>query len=165
MPKDIHQTVTFDAKPAQIYRALIDSKLHAAFTASPAKIDDKVGGSFTAYDKYISGVNAELVKGVRIVQAWRAADWPTGAWSVVRFELAPAGTGQTKLTFSQHGVPDDHHASITQGWKDFYWTRLSKWLGEKSATRARPARTTPAQPARTTHAQPARGAKKKAKRK
>jgi activator of HSP90 ATPase len=136
MAKDIHQTVTFDATPADIYKALIDPKQHAAFTGSPAKNDGKVGSSFSAHGDYINGVNVELVKGVHIVQAWRGANWPTGAWSVVRFELSPAGTGQTKLSFSQHGVPDDHHKPISQGWKSRYWTPLAAWLDSRRTKRA-----------------------------
>lgn len=133
MAKDISQTVTFDATPAVVYRALVDAKQHAAFTGERATNDGKVGGAFSAYDGYIVGFNVELSKGNRIVQAWRANDWPEGAWSIVRFDLVPAGTGRTRVDFCQHGVPDQNHKAITRGWKDFYWTRLGPWLAQKSA--------------------------------
>lgn len=132
MARDITQTTTFDATPAVIYRALVDAKHHAAFTQSRAQNDGKVGGTFAAYDGYIVGFNVELAKGKRIVQAWRANDWKEGAWSVVRFELEPAGTGRTRLTLTQHGVPEENHKSINQGWKDFYWTPLGAWLAARA---------------------------------
>jgi len=132
MAKDIRQTVTFDAKPAVIYRALLDSKQHSAFTKAPAKIDPKVGGIVSAHGGYISGVNVELTKGVRIVQAWRGKNWPNGAWSVAVFDLRPAGTGQTKLTFTQHGVPDDQLKAIESGWQERYWKPLKAWLKQGS---------------------------------
>lgn len=135
MAEDIRQTVIFDAKPGVIYRALLDAKQHAAFTGSPATCDPRPGGEFTAWGGYIRGFNVELDKGVRIVQAWRGANWPEGAWSVVRFELAPAGTGQTRLRFSQSGVPAKEVKAISQGWKDRYWTPLGQWLA-RSAKRA-----------------------------
>ncbi len=72
MAKDITQTVTFDATPAVVYRALVDAKQHALMTGSRATNDGKVGGTFSAYDAYIVGFNIELSKGERIVQAWRA---------------------------------------------------------------------------------------------
>jgi activator of HSP90 ATPase len=132
MAKGIRQTVTFDAKPAVIYRALLDSKQHSAFTKAPAKIDPRVGGSVSAHGGWISGVNVELVKGVRIVQAWRGKNWPAGSWSVAVFALSPAGTGQSKLTFCQDGVPDEHAKMIESGWHKNYWTPLKAWLKKGS---------------------------------
>ena len=141
MAGEISQAVTFGATPAVVYRALVDAKQHAAVTGSRATNDGKVGGAFSAYDGYIVGFNVELAKGKRIVQAWRANDWKEGAWSIARFELAPAGTGRTRLTFTQSGVPAEQHASITQGWKDFYWKPLTAHLAKKATrpkARAKP---------------------------
>ncbi len=132
MAKDITQSVTFDATPAAVYRALVDPKQHSAMTGSRATNDGKVGGTFSAYDGYIVGFNVELSKGNRIVQAWRANDWAEGAWTIARFELAPAGTGRTRLTLTQHGVPDAQHKAISQGWKDYYFTPLGAWLDAQS---------------------------------
>jgi activator of HSP90 ATPase len=137
---DIHQTATFDATPAVVYAALMSSKNHSAFTGSPAKVDAAVGGKVSAWGGYISAINVELVKGSRIVQAWRGSNWPKGTWSVVRFELSPSGTGQTKLTLSQHGVPDAHAKDIATGWKTHYWLPMDKWLGAKKKSTKKPAR-------------------------
>jgi activator of HSP90 ATPase len=145
MAEDIRQSVTFNAKPAVIYRALVDAKQHAAFTGSPATSDPRQGGAFTAWGGYIVGYHAELVKGARIVQAWRASDWPAGAWSIARFELKPAGTGQTRLTFTQSGVPAANLKSITEGWKVHYWTPLAAWL-ERKNRRAQAASSTKKKP-------------------
>jgi len=132
MAEDIRQSVTFNAKPAVIYRALVDAKQHAAFTGSPATSDPRPGGAFTAWGGYIEGFHVELVKGKRIVQAWRGAEWPTGAWSVVRYELKPAGTGQTRVTFTQSGVPAARVKDISVGWKTHYWSPLTAWLEKKT---------------------------------
>src|SRR5260221_2822282 len=83
----IRQTVRFAAPPSAIYRALMESRRHQAFTGAPAKIDAKVGGRFTAWGPHLSGVTVELVKDKRIVQAWRAENWPSGGYSVVTFNL------------------------------------------------------------------------------
>lgn len=116
----IKLTVEFKAKPEQVYEALMDSKKHARFTGSKATVSRKVGGSFSVWDGYAEGKNLELRPGRRIVQSWRAADWPEGAFSKVTFAFSKTKKG-TKLTFTQTGVPDGFAADIRQGWKDFYW--------------------------------------------
>src|SRR5947207_13141928 len=71
MATSIHQEVTIKATPRRVYRAFMTSKEHQAFTANgKAKISRKVGGTFSAHDGYVSGINVELKPGQRIVQAW-----------------------------------------------------------------------------------------------
>jgi uncharacterized protein YndB with AHSA1/START domain len=121
--RTIRQTVTIPAPPLVVYRALMDSRTHARFTGSPAKISPRVGGRFTTYDGYAEGRHLELVPGRKIVQTWRASDWPAGQYSTATFALARSGTG-TALTFTQAGVPDEDAAAIRQGWREFYWIPL-----------------------------------------
>jgi activator of HSP90 ATPase len=128
MAKQIKQRVTLNATPRQVYEALMDSRAHAAFTGAKAKISRRIGGRFQAYGPYIAGINVELVEGKRIVQAWRGSDWPKGEYSIATFELERAPGGKTRLTFTQSGVPDKHHRDIAQGWKDFYWDKLKRFL-------------------------------------
>jgi len=62
------------ASPEEVYRAFVSSKEHTEFTGSEAKCSAKVGGRFTAWDKYISGKNLELVQGKKIVQEWKTSE-------------------------------------------------------------------------------------------
>ncbi len=128
---DIKQKVTFQAAPERVFRALMDEKEHASFTGEKAKISAKVGGRFRCYGDYIEGVNLDLADGRRIVQAWRARNWPEGAWSIATFTLTPAAGGKTALAFSHTGVPETHRAAHEQGWKDFYWSRMKKHFAGK----------------------------------
>lgn len=130
--KTIHQMANFKAQPAQVYKLLMDSKLHAEFSGSAAHINPKVGGKISAYDGYIEGKNIDLIPNKLIVQEWRGTDWPEGVWSVATFALAKTPSG-TKLTFTQTGVPVDHAADIAQGWKDFYWTPMQDWCKRRTA--------------------------------
>jgi uncharacterized protein YndB with AHSA1/START domain len=128
--KTIAQTVTLPARPASIYAALIDEKQHAAFTGNPAKIDPQVGGAFTCYGGYISGVTVELVPAKLIVQAWRSKGWPKGFYSLVTFALAPIGRSKTKLTFTHLGVPAGDVKAKSSGWRSHYWEPLQRYLAE-----------------------------------
>jgi activator of HSP90 ATPase len=126
MPQ-IHQEVTFAAAPARVYRALMESTEHAAFTGGPAEISRDAGGAFTCHGGVILGRNIELVPDARIVQAWRVANWPEGVYSVARFELR-GEAGGTRLVFEQDGVPADEVEHIDAGWKARYWEPLRTCL-------------------------------------
>jgi activator of HSP90 ATPase len=123
----IRHTVRFNVSARAVYRALMDSWQHEAFTGAPAKIDPTVGGRFTAWGANLSGINVELVRDRRIVQAWRALDWPQGHYSIATFELKRAGKG-TLLVFTQAGVPSKNLKDINAGWKTHYWQLLKKYF-------------------------------------
>lgn len=132
--KDIKQGVMIRASAHDVYEALMDSKKHSKFTGEPAKISRNAGGKFSAYGKYISGENLELIKDEKIVQRWRASDWPEGHYSVVIFLLKPAPNG-TKLMFNQKSIPAEQAKSIADGWKEFYWEPLKRMLEKDSVKR------------------------------
>jgi activator of HSP90 ATPase len=123
--KSVRQTATINAKPSEIYDALMDSKKHGKFTGGKASISNKVGGKFTVYNGYINGVNLELKKNKKIVQSWQAKDWPKEHYSRVTFNLAP-NKGGTKISFYHSGIPANQAESIKKGWIDFYWNPLKK---------------------------------------
>jgi activator of HSP90 ATPase len=125
----IRQSATFRATPHAVYEALLDSRQHARFTQSPARISRKVGGEFSAYGGYITGTNLELVPDKRIVQAWHASEWPKGHVSRVTFTLTPVKAG-TRLDFTHSGVPDQFFDDIKQGWIDNYWDPLRAFFGK-----------------------------------
>jgi len=125
MSKPIHQTVEFPVSPHEVYEALMDSKKHAEFTGSTARISRKVNGDFMAYDGYITGRNLELVPDQKIVQEWHAVDWEPGQTSQITFKLTAIPTG-TRLDFTHTGLPEGTEAEFTQGWIDNYWQPMQK---------------------------------------
>jgi activator of HSP90 ATPase len=128
--KGIRQSVTFKAGPHDVYEALMDAKKHAQFTGGKAVISRKVGGKFSTFDGYAEGTSLELVPDKKIVQKWRADDWPEGHYSTATF-LLEAVSGGTKLTFTQTDVPDDQYDAISQGWKDYYWAPMKEMLEKR----------------------------------
>jgi activator of HSP90 ATPase len=127
--KSLKQKILFKGiEPETLYKMMMDSKKHSAFTGDAARISPKVGGRFTAYGDYIEGKNLELKPPKKIVQAWRASDWKEGHLSKVTFEFKKTKQGTT-LVFTHAGVPADQAASIKDGWYDFYWTPMKQKLG------------------------------------
>ena len=131
MSKPIQQTVLFKASPHEVYEALMDSKKHAAFTGGKARISRAVGGHIMAYDDYISGKNIQLVPDRRIVQDWRAVDWPEGYFSRITFEFTPVPEG-TRLDFTHVDLPEGTEEEFTQGWIDNYWEPMKIFLEKAS---------------------------------
>jgi activator of HSP90 ATPase len=127
MSKPIHQTVIFKVSPHEVYEALMDSKKHAAFSGGKARISRKGGGAIMAYDDYITGKNVELIPDQKIVQTWRAVDWPEGCYSRVVFLFTAVPEG-TRLDFTHTDVPEGTEEEFTQGWIDNYWEPMKVFL-------------------------------------
>jgi activator of HSP90 ATPase len=128
-PETIHAELEFHVPPHRVYEALLDSKQFSAFSGVPAEINREAGGAFSLFDGQITGRNVELVPDRRIVQAWRAASWPEGVYSIVRFELQAAGAG-TRLVFDHTGFPPRLRDSLASGWQGHYFDPLKKYFAE-----------------------------------
>ena len=123
----VNQSVLFPATPAQVFAALATSDGHSAFTGAEAAISGEEGGPWSAYGGGISGRNLEIVPGERLVQAWRAADWEPGVFSIVRIQLAADAAG-TRLTLDHTGLPEGTQTHIAAGWTARYWEPLRAFL-------------------------------------
>lgn len=128
----IRQTATFAASPAEVYELIMDSKKHTAFSGSKASMSKKPGGKFSVFDGYCHGYNISLKEGKEIVQAWHFAEdgWPDEHFSICTFSFEKKGKG-TKMTFLQTGIPEHKVASLKDGWKQFYWAPMKKYLAPR----------------------------------
>lgn len=131
MPRTIKQQVVINAPSEEVYKALMDSKTHAAFSGAKARVSQKVGGKFNCYDGYIEGYNLELEENKRIIQAWRGSDWKAGEWSVVDFKFKKRGKKKTEITLQHLAVPDVQVKGISKGWKEHYWDKLNEYFTTK----------------------------------
>ncbi len=125
--KTIEQTVSFRATPAQVFEALTNSEKHSAFTGAPATIEGFVGGTVSCFGGKVTGIQLELVKDTRIVQAWRPANFPEGVFTIITYALSAEADG-TKLTFTQVAVPDAAEEHLSTGWEERYWKPLRAYL-------------------------------------
>jgi activator of HSP90 ATPase len=126
--KTIAQEILFKATPEEVYDALMDSEKHAEFTESKALISPKTGGAIAAYDGYITGTNIELKPGKRIIQSWRASNWPPEKYSTIAFTFKET-PGGTMLKFVQTGVPTAFYRDTNTGWKERYWEKMKRTFG------------------------------------
>ena len=138
----IHQEVAFKVSRKRVYDALTEAKqfnkvvmLSAAMQSGmapggkPVEVSSEAGGAFSAFGGHITGRQVELVPNERIVQAWRAASWDPGQYSIARFQLIEQGSG-TKLVFDHTGFPPDQREHLAEGWKVNYWEPLEKYFAQ-----------------------------------
>lgn len=123
----IHQEVDCKASPQRIYEALLDEKQFSAFTGAAAQIHREAGGAFKLFGGRVIGRNIELIPNRRVVQAWRVETWPSGVYSIVRFELAAQGPG-TRIVFDHTGFAPENREHLSEGWPRMYWDPLRKYL-------------------------------------
>jgi len=125
-------STTLPATPEQVFKAWLSTAGHAAMTGSPAKVEPRVGGSFTAWDGYIFGKTLEVKPYARILQAWRTTEFPEDSPdSKLEILLEPTGDG-TKITLKHTDIPEGQAAGYKTGWEDFYFKTMKEYFDKKS---------------------------------
>jgi len=120
----------FPASPREIYDAWLSSA-HGKMVGSTATVDPRVGGSFTAWDAYMSGTTLELEPYRRIVQAWRTTEF-AAASPDSRLELMLEQVeGGTRLTIRHTEIPEGQGASLEQGWIDHYFRPMKEYFARR----------------------------------
>ena len=128
MKNEFTLSVILNVKPEIAYNAWLNSKEHSNFTGSPAKITSNVGGTFSAWDGYISGKTMELDPNKRILQKWRTTEFPDkspDSMIEITFEEIDKGT---KLTLRHFNIPEGQAEEYKKGWKDYYFEPMKKYF-------------------------------------
>ena len=135
----IHLQATFPVSPDRLYDVLTEGPRFAAATGQPARIGQGEGAAYLIFGGLIEGRHIELVRGRRIVQAWRFHAWDPGTYSLVRLTLTPEGAG-TRLEISHDAYPEGQspmypswREHLSAGWPAFYFETLAKYFAGSSS--------------------------------
>lgn len=119
----------FNVPPSQLYRAWLDSDLHAKMTGGGASCSNEEGGSFSVWDGYITGTNVELIKNKKIVQHWRTSEFSkTDEDSVLILKIKEVSDG-TELTLIHKNIPQGQ-TQYEKGWVDHYFTPMKAYFSK-----------------------------------
>jgi activator of HSP90 ATPase len=130
MSDSIQLSTVLTAAPEDIYLGWLSSREHSAFTGSPAQIDSRLGGKFTAWDGYIQGTTLELKPYERIIQSWRTTEFPPDSPdSRLEVQLEAVEDG-TKITFIHTEIPDGQGQSYYEGWEDYYFKPMLEYYSK-----------------------------------
>ena len=140
--ESIHMEPVFKASRKRVYDALTEAKQFQKITmlseavssgavhgTKPAEFKAEPGGAFSLFDGFIIGRNLELIPNERLIQAWRVAYWPEGAWSITKFVLVEQGP-DTKLVFDHTAFPKGDADHLLGGWKGNYFEPMAKFLAQ-----------------------------------
>ena len=128
MAKIIRQSVVLAASPAALYDMYLYRNRHSAIIDAKVSIGRKPGAPFSAWDGSITGRVLQLVPKRLIVQTWRAEDWrknDVDSTLILSFHADPRGG---RIDLVQVNVPNRHAASISDGWRSFYWKPWREYL-------------------------------------
>ncbi len=129
MKNDFTLTATFAVTAETIYKAWLSTQGHTLMTGSPAKVDGRIGGAFTAWDGYIWGTFLELEENKEIVQAWRTAEFPEDAEDSHVEIILEETNGRTKLILIHSTIPEEQADGYKIGWEDFYFKPMREYFG------------------------------------
>ncbi|MFN8381444.1 MAG: SRPBCC domain-containing protein [Anaerolineales bacterium] len=124
-------TAIFDTSAKKIYKAWITTQGHSQMTGSPAKVDGRADGEFTAWDGYIWGTFLKLEENKRIIQAWRTSEFPEEAEDSRVEILLEETNSKTKLTLIHTNIPEGQADSYKTGWEDFYFKPMREWCNSE----------------------------------
>lgn len=122
---EINQTYVIEASIDKVWQALTDASVMDQWDAKPAKMDARVGGSFSLWDGDIHGANTEVAPKKLLRQDWYGHDNPDRKYDVT-FTLE----GDEKQTTVRvaHAAWDDDARSMGDGWRDYYFNPIKKLL-------------------------------------
>lgn len=128
MPEIVQVFDVFPVSPERCYRAWLNSDEHSAFTNSPAQIDPRIGGSFTAWDGYIYGTIAILEPEHHIVQRWRTTDFAEDDEdSILDITIVPDEIG-CRLILTHSHLPEGREEEFEDGWVNYYLAPMAGYF-------------------------------------
>jgi activator of HSP90 ATPase len=118
---------TIDAPIERVFNAWLSSKEHTNMTGGEAKCSTKPGGSFEAWDGYISGKNIEIDDQKKIIQTWRTTEFADDEDdSLVELNFTDLD-GRTEIHMKHSNLPA-HGERYIDGWKDHYFAPMKDYF-------------------------------------
>ena len=129
----IRITVEMPAPPAQVFRALTESRVIRAWSGSPGRVARKAGGRFWMWDGWNTGRVISRRPPTVLAYTWRKDSWaPETRDSLVRWKLTAVEKG-TRVSLVHSRLPSlweyrDHKG----GWPRYFLKPLERYLRRRA---------------------------------
>lgn len=127
MAEEINLVFDLPVYPERFYRAWMDDWEHGKMTGSTARIEARVGGSYTFLSGLAEGEFLALTPFDRIRQTWKMVSLP--GESIIDLQLEPVCTG-TLVHFSHIGLPNGSGRRMTEWWEETYFRPIKRYFDE-----------------------------------
>ena len=128
MSRVIQQSVTFRARPEELFRLYADSRQHAAATGGRATVGRRPGARFTAFGGQLRGRMLAVTPGRMIVQTWRSAGWRTSDLDSILILIFSKAGRSGRVDLAHVNVPAHDQAGVRRGWPKYYWRPWRAYL-------------------------------------
>jgi activator of HSP90 ATPase len=121
-------SVMLPTSSKELYLAWLDSKEHSESTGGKAVINPEIGGTFSAWDGYITGKNLVLEPYKKIIQTWRTTDFPSDSPdSTVEIQLKDTTDG-LELTLIHTEIPQGQGDDYETAWHRYYFEPMKHYF-------------------------------------
>ncbi len=112
-----------------VFTGWLNDKLHSEFTGgAKAVTSPNEGGTFSAWDGYITGTNIEIFPYKKIIQKWRTTDFdPSDEDSLIELFFT-FKEDHTLVTITHTNIPDGQGEQYKRGWKEHYFSYMKKYF-------------------------------------
>ena len=124
----IKQTYEINAKPSEVFEALVNPEIIQHWSGDEAKMCADVGAKFSLWGGQMFGTNLEVIPNKKLVQEWCYDQWDRP--SKVTFTLKSKGK-ITIVTLFHEDVPEKSVASISEGWESYYLGAIREMFEKK----------------------------------
>jgi uncharacterized protein YndB with AHSA1/START domain len=128
----IRITLEMPASPAQVFRALTDSKAIKDWSGSPGRVARKAGGRFSMWDGWNTGRVLSRRPPAALAYTWRTDGWdPDIKDSLVRWRLTAVRNG-TRVTLVHSGLPSlREYREHKGGWPTYFLKPMERYLKKR----------------------------------
>lgn len=127
--RPISMKVTVNAKPAEVFKALTDSRSIFRWSGQRAKVERTIGGAFEMFDGWVKGKVLAYQAGKVLSYTWHPIDWSKETEpSIVKYKFSASGNS-TKVLLTHTGLPDETSRKEHQGgWKEHVFDPLKQFF-------------------------------------
>lgn len=122
-------SVKLHCTPKEVFTGWLNDKVHSEFTGgAKAATSSQEGGSFSAYNGYITGTNVEIFPYKKLIQRWRTSDFQDDDEDSLVEITFNAKEDHTLMTITHTNIPDGFGEKYKRDWKEKYFAHMKKYF-------------------------------------
>lgn len=131
MQEELRLSEIYPVNAKRLFDAWLSGEELTEITGTKSEARPVAGAKFSTGDGHIRGSNISLQPYGRILQSWRADDFPPGSPDSRLEILFEKVNGGTRLTLIHTRIPEGHKGDYEKGWKKHFLKPMKKYFKKK----------------------------------